>query len=302
MKSFALSIVGLLLMAGFCVAEATPFLLELSPSTYWSSISLSHSQLPHNYSFSLSYKGDVLPYLYYGQDNKVIEAAYGAVRDFSFENQLFNHADIPSGIWLKSTLKPVSLKFVGLPNTNYLSAMIQDHLGLSFLQEESTSASTKRGTVSVFGHYSDSSFNFFSAYHTTSSFGSGYLISVQLRVPITSSQDFIGIGKWNWNGLSFNPKYSATYPIRFYNDLDALRNKGSLDDWIFQVSSKYKIEMAQLEIEGKKFASSNLYLVALHLTTPLDTQADGNLEVYQSSQETLPTFIATLHFKSIGNL
>ena len=149
---------GVLLATAFLgvSAYATDIQYKAECSSNYPGINFFHIDKPNIYKLGVNFHGeDTLPYLYYGLDSKIVELGLGAILNNTFENNLYSGAFFNSGLYVKSTLEPVALKYFLLPYNQYASLTLYDNFGVSLLSEtfdpSSVKAPVDRRTISLFG-------------------------------------------------------------------------------------------------------------------------------------------------------
>ncbi len=272
----------------------------IEASSYFPKAEIQHRYGPHVYTLALAYHNDLLPFFFYQQNG--VQLAYGAMSDFSLENRLLNHLLVPSGIYGKFYLKPVTFSAAFLPDTLSFSAKFYESLIFGFLTEGAAS-STQRDTASVSWVYSDLTLSFFSSAYFSSlkppgmGYGTGYLVSGKLAL---SPEDGIGVEKIVWNNGQ-NISTSRSYFLPFYRSLDHLRN-GSSDDWVIHYSSHRFLEKVKLELEAAKFLTRDLHFIGLRTFFPLERHINMSFGFYALSQGFSPVFYAKFIYKGVASL
>ena len=285
-----------------CLAFSKPLsAIAISTKTELSSIypalSISHNHNPHIYGASavLSRKGELLPYAHYSQDNSYIEAGLGSLVDYTFENKLFNRAFFNSGLYLKSTIKPMTMKYFALPKIQYASVTVFQNYGASALSE--TEGAKERTTFGIFASKSFPLADLHgSAYVVTNkpnseSSATGYWVGASSTFNTKNLKHKVSLDKiaWQYSGTASNHfEYKEidqpSYFSPFFESLSRLRDQSS-DTLYPGYVMETDINKLHLKLELRKIFTPDIGFASLSVQTQIDKHIGVFGSVYKSSND-----------------
>jgi hypothetical protein len=272
-----------------------PYKLELS--SHFPGIQMFHTNGPHIYKVSAHYHKELLPYIYYTQDNKHFELGFGSLLDHSFKDNSYTKAFFSSGLYFKTTFDPISAKYYILPSNQYISLALYKDFGVSILAEEyenikSPTITNQKNTITLFGKVKNELGFLSGALHLASYQGVLDNSGVGVNIKGGVSFEFQGISNtfsiskinWKWDkDYSFTYQPKEFYFMPYYKTISSLRNL-EIDTISLSYEGSVKVEKIKLLWEMRKLDFDNSFLLALGSHYQHDKHIGFISKVYKDSK------------------